>query len=102
MWTKEEWEKECKEIKSNLPIKLKISEAFCGLFAKTIFYDWYWNLYHWWNKEQEIQEYKDIMSECAKDAKDQHNREVFQVWKENHPEEFKKWEENGKPNIFIY
>tara|TARA_R100000656_G_scaffold123028_1_gene99137 strand:+ start:603 stop:821 length:219 start_codon:yes stop_codon:yes gene_type:complete len=67
MWTKEEWEKECKEIKANFPIKLKISEAFCSLLAKTIFYDWYWNLYHWWYRKEHEQEYKKMIAELAED-----------------------------------
>ena len=54
------------------------------------------------NKKEHDAELKDIMGECAKDAKDQHDREMFQAWKENNPEEFKKWEENGKPDMFIY
>ena len=102
MWTKEEWEKECKEIKSNFPIKLKIYEAFYGLFAKTIFYDWYGKLYQWWNRKEFEREYKDIISDCADMAKDRNDAEMFQAWKENNPEEFKKWEESGKPDMFIY
>ncbi len=102
MWTQEEWEKECKEMKANFPIKLKISEAFYGLLAKTFFSGSYGKLYQWWNRKELEREYKDIMSECAKDAKDQHDREMFQAWKENNLEEFKKWEENGKPDMFIY
>ena len=63
MWTKEEWEKECKETKANLPIKLKVYEAIYGLFAKTIFYDWYWKLYHWWYRKEQEQDHQDMISE---------------------------------------
>lgn len=83
-------------------IKRKIYEAFYSLFAKTIFCDWYWKLYHWWYREEFEQEYKDMMTECAKDAEDRNDWEMFQAWKENNPEEFKKWEESGKPDMFIY
>ena len=71
-------------------------------YYNSFFYDFYMSFYHWLHREEHEQEYKEMMRECADDAKDRNEAEMFKAWRENFPEEQKKWVENGKPNILIY
>ena len=46
---------------------------------------------------EEEQDYRELMRECAEDAKDRNDWEAFQAWKENSPEQYNQWVKDGKP-----
>ena len=47
--------------------------------------------------KDEEQDYRELMRECAEDAKDRNDWEAFQAWKENSPEQYNQWVKDGKP-----
>ena len=61
-----------------------------------------WKFYHWRHRKEQAEEYDKLMMECSKDGEDRMEAEGFKAWKENSPEEFKQWEESGRPDIFVY
>ena len=48
------------------------------------------------NKE-DLEDYKNTIEEASQFHKDRMDAEMFIAWKENNPNEFKKWQENGCP-----
>tara|TARA_R100001530_G_scaffold117606_1_gene84739 strand:+ start:328 stop:639 length:312 start_codon:yes stop_codon:yes gene_type:complete len=103
MWTQEEWGKESNYRKFHRWYYNSKLFRYCvyPLFLK-FYYRFLDKLNYFFNKKEHDAGLKDIMNECEKDAKDQYDREMLLAWKENNPEEFKKWEESGKPDMFIY
>jgi len=49
------------------------------------------------NLTEDEKDYRELMRECADDAKDRNDAEMFKAWKENFPEQYNQWVKNGKP-----
>jgi hypothetical protein len=46
---------------------------------------------------EDLEDYKNTIEEARQLQEDQMGAEMFIAWKENNPNEFKEWQENGSP-----